>query len=384
MSQPHRFLGCRVQCEAMPGKTGTVVNVGASVGGIYTGHSEPTMDIVWDDGNVTRRVTLGAGVRDASASSEQGAWRITQEPRRTAVECDRIWYDHLMERARRRGGSSPQLTCAAADRPADPAQDAHASAGEFSPPLRAARFTSTAPPSQIPGVTVSETAAVEQVFTNFKPASDSATSPGRRASVLARQALQERFPGFAFSVSCARQRLEVHWVDGPLTGHVYGALAGLRGGPLVRSVRAGRSLSDSLVQGAVDYCIDRLFSEHDDPIARAIDRRRVNAETFCAGDLSDVPTPAKSTCPGSNYHDLIRCVLNRWDGLRQRFWQTRDTAALVMEAQALFPDGDLVNASYEMRHSLQAVRRRMEEGAYEIAPTRQHEPTPYRERQRAA
>lgn len=176
----------------------------------------------------------------------------------------------------------------------------------------------------------------------------------------ARHRLAEQIPGVGFAVTCARSRLDVSWVDGPVEGFAWRVLADLREEGLVSELRMSRSLSPRLIQCAIDFCLDRVFDEEPSSYARL----RVTPEQYSTGGLSAVMAEPGKLGSSISYQSLLRCVLARWDDARQKFVNTARTRALVQEMALLFPDGD-EEAGGRFRRLAQGVTQR-EGAAYSL------------------
>lgn len=305
----------------MPGLEGTVVNVNVSAG--MWGRTAPTFDVLWSDMQCSRRIS------QASLEGGEGG-QFEMLPRRTsAVECARLWHAYQVHRVRQMAERAAARQSEESARAA-PRRDLAAATG-MNP---AGRMTQA---SLVPFVGAGHVGA-------------------REIASRARHRLAEQIPGVGFAVTCARSRLDVSWMDGPVEGFAWRVLADLREEGLVSEVRTRRSLSPRLIQCAIDFCLDRVF----DGAPSSYARLRVTPEQYSTGGLSAVM--AESGKPGASisYQSLLRCVLARWDDARQKFVNTACTRALAQEMALLFPDGD-EEAGGRFRRLAQEVAQR--EGA---------------------
>ncbi len=296
----------------MPGLEGTVVNI--NVGSGMWGRTAPTFDVLWSDMQCSRRIS------QASLEGGEGGQFEMLSRRTSAVECARLWHAYQVHRVR-------QMAERAAARQSE--ESAHA----------APRRDLAAAPRMNPAEHMPQTHV-----------------GGREIASRARHRLAEQVPGVGFAVTCARSRLDVSWVDGPVEGFPWRVLADMREQDLVSEVRTRRSLSPRLIQCAIDFCLDRVF----DGAPSSYARLRVTPEQYSAGGLSAVMAESGKPGPSISYQSLLRCVLARWDDARQKFVNTACTRALVQEMALLFPDGD-EEAGGRFRRLAQEVAQR--EGA---------------------
>jgi hypothetical protein len=284
------MIGVRVESDLRPGLGATVVNMNPP-SGRWPRH-EPTFDVLWDDGQCTRRV--------ANSVLLGAAWRRRQEPRLSPAECTNRWYDYLVALSR----DMQHRYCGqhAASSPAEPAL-----------PIAAA--------------TSSLAQAVAQLAQQVPVPS------ARAVREAAKQQLAQRFPGIQFAVHCERRALTVSWMDGPLPGTIWKLMQDQVDPRRVERIRADRALSEFFVQAAIDYV---LWRARVDDSERAHLALRATPQAFMEGALQFVRLD-RGPAAGMTLQDLLRVVIDRWDDCAETFRNTRRTQGLAMESRAMFP-----------------------------------------------
>jgi hypothetical protein len=284
-------LGRRVESEVKPGHVGTVLNENAPAG--RWPRSEQSFDVLWDDGSCSRLV--------ARSIIEGPGWKLRPDARRARSECHEMWWQWLISRARQLGVQHGRAPATA------------------TPPPR---------PMQVP---------LPQSFDLplEAPAAAPPAKSARLAREQARDVLGAAFPKTAFSLHCERRVLSVTWVDGPLPGDVWKCLQARLDHRAVERIRNDRTISEPLLQAAVDYC---LWHAIPDESERARIALRVNALGYQDGSLNGL-FAAGGAGSGLCYRDLVRVVIDRWDDETLTFRPTRSTTGLVGECAAMFPNG---------------------------------------------
>jgi len=276
-------------------------------------------DIVWADRTCSRKVTL--------EQIKQNGWMLpgtSIEP----SECNRIWCDFQVERARALAKKHVKST------------QPHGGG-----PIEVDRMKRLATAEATRSSMVARMNAVPKEMRHLVPGAAQSTgssapagAPVRPASWHAKQLLSQSFSGLSFAVSTDRKQLSVGWLDGPVDGAVLRQLMALKEDGRTERIVLRRGYSDHLVQTALDYVLHRVWGESGCADAHA-DRLRVTVEEFQGGSLCAMPPVSSPVC-SIPYRKLIRCVLQRRDEFHGAFVCTSDTKHLTEELKYLFPRGD--------------------------------------------
>lgn len=280
-------------------------------------------DIVWADNSCTRKVTL--------EQIKRNGW-ILPGTRIEPSECNRIWCDYQVERARALAKKHMKSTVPNVGGPievdrmkrlATVAVDRESKVAHMSAVPREMRHL-------VPGLAGQEGGATNPVI------------PVRPASWYAKQLLTQSFGSLSFAVSTDRKQLSVGWLDGPVDGAVLRQVWTLKEEGRVDRIILRRGYSDQLVQAAIDYVLHRVWGEGGGADAHS-DRLRVTVEEFQGGSLCAMPPVSSPVCSVS-YRKLIRYVLQRRDEYQGAFVCTPETKHLTEELKFLFPHGDAEGA----------------------------------------
>lgn len=284
-------LGRRVESDLKPGQVGTVVNENAPAG--RWPRSEQSFDVLWDDGSCSRRV--------ARSLLEGAGWTLRSDARRSRSECHDLWWGWISAHARALGELHTRSKTA-------PQPESR--------PL---------PTGQLPGFDLPASA----------PASIPPATSAKLAREKARTALAQAFPNTAFALHCERRVLSVTWMDGPLAGAVWKVLGAQADNRSVERIRNQRTVSEPLLQAAVDYC---LWHAIPDETKRAQAALRINAAAFQDNSMDGLFAQTGAAA-GLSFRDLVRVVIGRWDDDAMCFRATRATVGLAAESAAMFPNG---------------------------------------------
>jgi hypothetical protein len=271
-------------------------------------------DIVWADRTCSRKVTL--------EQIKQNGWVLpgtSIEP----SECNRIWCDFQVERARALAKRHIKST------------QSHGGPIEVDRMKRMA--SAEVPRTQV----AARVDVVPKEMRHLVPGAaqpSGSAEPVRPASWHAKQLLSQAFSGLAFAVSTDRKQLSVGWLDGPVDGAVLRQLMALKEEGRTERIVLRRGYTDHLVQAAIDYVLHRVWGDSECADAHA-DRLRVTVEEFQGGSLCAMPPVSSPVC-SVPYRNLIRYVLQRRDEFRSEFVSTPETKHLIEEVKFLFPRGD--------------------------------------------
>lgn len=284
------LLGSRIQRN--DGVGGVIVS--ATADSMWRSGQAYVYDIVWEDKTYERKVM-------PEAISKSG-W-LLQSGKVDPVECNRIWSEFQVERARqmtaRYTGGSTGHAC--------------------SRPIEVNRQKRLDPKSAEPPITTGQVV--------------------RPASWHARQMLGAAMPGVAFAVNMDRRRLTIGWLDGPVESRVARAVAVLQDQGLAEKVIVRRGAQIHFIHAAIEHVIARVWGDLSVPGARA-DLLRLTPADFQARLLGSVMTPPACPLGAVPYSSLIRCVIDRWDDELGEFLDTDRTRYLTQERGFLFPGGD--------------------------------------------
>lgn len=296
-----------------------MVNENASTG--HWPRTEPSYDVVWDDGTCSRRVARGI---------LEGSWRFLAEPRRTVEECRARWFDFAIA---------------------------------LSKQLEARHARSRAPAAQVGPLPVHVVAAAEHgAAVAHKERTPVPTA--RLVREAAKTLLADQFPGVEFAVHCERRVLHVTWTDGPLAGSVWKRLAALVDDRAVAAVRTDRALSETLVQAALNYCLWKVCPDTEERARLAM---RASAQSYLDGGL-DAVRASSGPASGLSFQNLVRCALERWDDCAQVFRNTKRTQGLVGELGALFHDDGVAASQFRtFRAASAALSQRTRDALSQIA-----------------
>ena len=291
------MVGSRLEKSDGSGLSGTVVSVRSN----STWSSGASLyDIVWSDGSCSVKVS-------AKTMTESG-WVHTGD-RVSVVECNRIWTDYQVERARRMELEHAKVIGGQPARPI--VVDRQERLGHVASPAQGAS-RAPAPVALV----------IEEVA---KP-----------ASWHARRLLASTWPDVHFAVSVERKKLTVGWIDGPTENAVERAIAPLLDEGRIAKACVRRGVNDLFVQAAINYVLERVWPT---PDARAdSDRMRLSPADYLAGSISIV-TPSHSAIGVMPYAQLIRCVIDGWDHGADRFVSVERTRHMFQEMKFLFPQG---------------------------------------------
>lgn len=304
------LLGSRIQRD--DGVSGVIVSVTAD--SMWRAGQAYVYDVVWEDKTCARKVM-------PEVISKSG-WSL-QGGRVDPVECNRIWSEFQVERARQMAARfSASSTPRSPDFPIEVNRQKrmHAQVGE--PPVLAGPVV-------------------------------------RPASWHARQMLGAAMPGVSFAVSMERRKLTIGWLDGPVESRVNQAVTVLRDRGLAEKVVVRRGAQIHFIHAAIEHVVDRVWGDSSKPGARA-DLLRLTPADFQAHQLGSVMTPPGCPLGATAYSGLIRCVIDRWDDDLGEFFDTERTRYLTQERAFLFPAGD-VNESIEFADRMRGSRARFEE-----------------------
>jgi len=308
------MVGSRLEKSDGSGLSGTVVSVRSN----STWSSGSALyDIVWSDGSCSVKIS-------AQAMTEAG-WSHTGD-RVSVTECNRIWTDYQVERARRMALEHAKVIGGQPVRPI--VVDRQERLRQFASPVPSATRTS-APIALV----------IEEVE---KP-----------ASWHARRLLSSAWPDIHFAVSVERKRLTVGWIDGPTENAVERVMAPLLEEGRITKACVRRGVNDLFVQAAINYVLERVWPMAD---ARAdSDRMRLSPADYLAGSMSSIVTPSHSAIGVMPYAQLIRCVIDGWDHGAERFVSVERTRHMFQEMKFLFPQG-LDSAAALFRGCLQEAQ----------------------------
>lgn len=304
------LVGYRVTNQ-VTGQHGIVVS--ARQGSAWRGDGA-AYDVIWDDRSCSLKVTME---KMAAEGWKLGERKVSLE------ECNRLWCDYQVERARR-------------------LEQEH---------VRVARHY----PNPIPVNRIDRLR--EQHATNVVKMDrrrDQAHMPempvdevAKPASWHARRILAQAMPGVAFALSVERKKLSVGWIDGPAQQRVEQVLQGLIVDVRVERIAARRGVNETFVQAAIALVLERIWGEDESAPAQS-DRMRICASDYLAGSMPPIMTPMSSPVGAVPYTHLIRCLMEGWDFEQARFIEVERTRYLRQEVSFLFPLG-LQSASNEFQ-----------------------------------
>lgn len=306
-------VGRRLRCpESQPDSDGTIVR--ADRQRTLTGE-HVTYLILWDNGQATRSVSL--------MELKRPEWVALPETR-SIEHCNQLWFEHLMETARARG--SRQHAASAAAEPI------------------AARSAAPAPLASLNLARL----AYARAYASHRLPLEAAIKVDTPAAI-ARQA-REMLASLGIedvAMHAARRVkgtvLQVAWMDGPATTGMYTALSQLKTAGLVARIDLARSASPLMLQAAIEYIQHELYPASDllDPtgeLRRVL--KVVTPHAYQHGALASTFPPNGHAHSSLNYGQMIRCVLERWDGRLHRFCDTHASRYMIGELAAIFSRGD--------------------------------------------
>jgi hypothetical protein len=296
------LLGASISKNDGSGVTGTIVSARLA-GGVRSG-SGTAYDIVWSDQTCSTKVLP----QMITASN----W-IIQGARLNPAECNRIWVDFQVQRARQLEREHVQ----------NPRQSA---------PIEVDRQLRM----RVQAMGILRRAVEVRAEALAKPAQPL----NRPASAVVRFVLDEALPGVQFAISVERKKLTVGWIDGPVQESVLKALKPLEEQGTIEKISIRRGINESFVQAAIDLVLRRVWTGREADGAKA-DRLRITPDDYLSGSMGTVMTPASRPVGVVPYGHLIRCVIDRWDCVQERFVDTDRTRYLVQELKCLFPQGNL-------------------------------------------
>jgi len=271
-------------------------------------------DIVWEDKTYARKVM-------PEAISKSG-WSL-QSGKVDPVECNRIWSEFQVERARQMAARFTAVsTSRTPDRPIEVNRHKRMHAQVAEPPIEMGPVV-------------------------------------RPASWHARQMLGVAMPGVSFAVSMERRKLTVGWLDGPVESRVNQAVAALQDRGLAEKVVVRRGAQIHFIHAAIEHVVARVWGDLLKPGARA-DLLRLTPTDFQAHQQGSVMTPPVCPLGATPYSSLIRCVIDRWDDELGEFLDTERTRYLTQERGFLFPAGD-AKESIAFAERMRGARARFEE-----------------------
>lgn len=310
-------VGRRVRCEEIrAGVEGTIVR--SEVRRHLTGKST-VYDVLWDDGACTRALS--------AAELGRSQWLALPEIR-SAEHCNQLWYQHLLSQARSR---------------------AHNAAGNT------ASLVEQTPAAQRPvAAAAGRPRAARESVPLSRPATPSVLVRGAQ-ELLARQHV-----GLEVGVSASRRVnghfLQIAWADGPATGNMFRYLAQMKDEGLVKRIELLRWASEPMLATVLRFINEQFYSSAELAAPRpALGRvlAKVTPQAYLHGELTCVYPPPGHPHSSLSYHQLVRCVFERWDDHLGRFCDTPSCRYLVQEQAALFPRGDVL-ANQRMRELLLA------------------------------
>lgn len=304
------LVGYRVTNQ-VTGQHGIVVS--ARQGGAWRG-AGTAYDIIWDDRSCSLKVSM-----DKMAAE---GWKLG-ERKVSAEECNRLWCDYQVERARR----LEQEHVRVARRHPNPISINRSDRVRDQQTANVVRMERRRDAIHAPDMPIEEVA---------KP-----------ASWHARRILAQAIPGVAFALSVERKKLSVGWIDGPAQQRVEQALQGLVVEGRVERIAARRGVNETFVQAAIALVLDRIWGQDESALAQS-DRMRICASDYLSGSMPPIMTPMSSPVGAVPYAHLIRCLMEGWDFEQVRFIEVERTRYLRQEVSFLFPYG-LQTASNEFQ-----------------------------------
>lgn len=304
------LVGYRVTNHAT-GQHGIVVS--ARQGSAWRG-AGAAYDVIWDDRSCSLKVSME---KMAAEGWKLGERKVSLE------ECNRIWCDYQVERARR----LEQEHVRVARRHPIPISVSRQDRVREQQSANIVRMDQRRDRVHVPEMPIEEVA---------KP-----------ASWHARRILAQAMPGVSFALSVDRKKLSVGWIDGPVQQRVEQVLQGLIVEGRVERIAARRGVNETFVQAAIALVLDRIWGE-DESAPALSDRMRICASDYLAGSMPPIMTPMSSPVGAVPYAHLIRCLMEGWDFEQVRFIEVERTRYLRQEVSFLFPNG-LLAASEEFQ-----------------------------------